>query len=261
MKALTKTEIAVMTGRTIILDNVKNIADGTGKSERAVKASSNAKIGKVIARGAWNGAKIYSLTVEERATCNRACLHWADCYGNNMPFATRYVVNDALIQQIEQDLTYYQAQTDKDNARRQKLAAKHGIAFSPMVFAVRLHVLGDFASVEYVEQWAKWFDMFPSLRVWGYTHWNPGTAIGNAILSLREALGGLDARLGGRFCIRFSDETEHGGGALSDTHPLAADMAESGKAFICPEQTGQTKDCGTCALCWTSAKHVIFKTH
>ena len=42
-----------------------------------------------------------SLTLEERATCTSECLFWDKCYGNNMPFATRYKVDSALLNQIE----------------------------------------------------------------------------------------------------------------------------------------------------------------
>lgn len=263
MKSLTKTQLAALNGHALFQNKVKSVTDGMGDSERVVKESTNTKLSKELTVSPWKGAKIYTVTLEERKTCNRACLHWDDCYGNNMRNATRYTADDALIQQMEADLTHWQAQTDKRNAKR---AAK-GLAPAP--FVVRLHVLGDFFSVGYVAQWAKWFGMFPSLRVWGYSHWNPGTEIGDALLSLREALGGLDAREGARFCIRFSDYAESGAGAMADTNPLAAELIAAGQAFICPEQT-QTEErkesdkaihCANCGLCWMSKKHVIFQTH
>jgi hypothetical protein len=182
--------------------------------------------------------------------------------------AIRYVANDAMIRQMEKDLAHWQAVTDKTNARR----AKKGLAPAP--FVVRLHVLGDFFSVAYVEQWAQWLDMFPSLRVWGYSHWHPGTAIGDALLTLRETTGGSDSREGARFCLRFSDDSEHGPGEISDINPIAAQLAESGQAFVCPEQTQSEErangpnaiNCGNCGLCWNvrkraKKKHVIFLKH
>jgi hypothetical protein len=263
MKALTKTQIAAMNGKPLFLNKVKSVSDGMAGSERVVKESTNSKLSKEITAPAWKDAKIYTVTLEERATCNRACLHWDDCYGNNMRNAVRYVADDALIRQMENDLAHWQARTDKLNAKR---SAK---GLEPVPFVVRLHVLGDFFSVGYVAQWAKWFGMFPSLRAWGYSHWNPGTEIGDALLSLREALGGLDARQGARFCIRFSDHDESGAGAMADTNPKAAELIDAGQAFICPEQTQSEErkagpnaiHCGNCGLCWMSKKHVIFQTH
>lgn len=262
-KPLTKTQIAALTGRTLYLNKVKSVADGMGDTERVVKESSNSKLSKEISRSPWKGARIYTVTLEERKTCSSACGHWADCYGNNMRNATRYTADDALVEQMEKDLAHWQARTDKTNEKREKLG------LGPVPFVVRLHVLGDFYSVDYVIQWAKWFGMFPSLRVWGYTHWHPGTEIGDAVLTLREGLGGLDSRNGARFCIRFSDHAEHGAGAIAADNPVAADLALAGKAFVCPEQTqSKTRSegpnaihCGNCALCWQSDKHVIFQTH
>ena len=33
------------------------------------------------------------------------------------------------------------------------------------------------------------------------------------------------------------------------------------KAFLCPVQEDKTDNCGTCGLCWTSSKNVVFLTH
>ena len=32
-------------------------------------------------------------------------------------------------------------------------------------------------------------------------------------------------------------------------------------AFWCPEQTGKTASCGTCAACWSTPKAVMFHEH
>lgn len=255
MKQLTKTQKAVMAGKSVYHDlRVKSVSDGMAKSERALKKSTNVKLGKKVNKGKLAGFPILTLTLEERATCPLSCIHYADCYGNNMMNATRYQADESLIQQIEADLTYYQA--------------KH-----PNGFLVRLHVLGDFFSVSYVAQWAKWLAMFPALHVYGYTANqfdapdNKERAIGQAILSLRLACGI-------RFAVRFSGSFTDDFSALSADDERAADLLKAKKAFICPTQiskkTGKLakKDeptladsCGDCGLCWQASKPVVFLTH
>jgi hypothetical protein len=168
--------------------------------------------------------------------------------------ATRYVADDALIDQIESDLT--------------ELQRKY-----PSGFLVRLHVLGDFYSVAYVAQWAKWLGMFPALHVYGYTANQPNATdnkergIGQAVLSLRLACDG-------RFAVRFSGSKSTNHSALSYDDADARQLVADKRAFVCPTQiskaTGQLakKDeatraasCGACAACWQSNKPVVFHTH
>jgi len=255
MKQLTKTQMAVLAGRSVYHGlRVKSVADGMGKTERAVKASTNTKLGKRVTKGKLSGFPIFTLTLEERATCPRSCIHWSDCYGNNMMNATRYKADDALLEQIETDLAHYQA--------------KH-----PNGFLVRLHVLGDFYSVAYVAQWAKWLGMFPALHVYGYTANQPDAtdsqerAIGQALLTLRN-------ECGIRFAVRLSGSYSHQFAALSDDDARTRAMVADKQAFKCPTQiskaTGQlakkgeetlVPDCGACGLCWQSSKPVAFITH
>ena len=109
-----------------------------------------------------------------------------------------------------------------------------------------MHVLGDFYSVDYVEFWAMCLKKFPGLAIWGYTHWHPGTDIGDAI-------GRLRGEEWGRFAVRFSDLPEDS---------LSANSEEiTTKGVACPEQTGKAKSCADCALCWTMDKPVKFLTH
>ncbi|EEE46099.1 GP88 family protein [Roseibium alexandrii] len=235
MKHLTKTELAVMAGRPLFMNKVKSVSDGMGKTERVIKKSTNTKLGKKVTKGHWAGMPIMTVTLEERTTCPRSCKHWADCYGNNMRNAVRYTYDQHLVEQMERDLEHYQA--------------KH-----PDGFVVRLHVLGDFPDVAYVAQWAKWLGKFPALRVYGYTAHQIGTSIGDAIQSVRLCADG-------RFQIRISAGTDATNSALSEHDEQAPDLLESKQAFICPEQTGKTDTCGTCGLCWTSTKAVVFLTH
>ena len=255
MKQLTKTEMAVLAGRSVYHDlRAKSVTDGMAASERVVKKSTNTKLGKRVTKGKLAGFPIFTVTLEERATCPRSCIHWGDCYGNNMMNATRYAADDALIAQIEADLAFYQAKYPKG-------------------FLVRLHVLGDFFSVAYVAQWAKWLGMFPALHVYGYTANQPDAtdsqerAIGEALLSLRMACGI-------RFAVRFSGSFTDIFAALSNDDSRARDMLASKQAFVCPTQiskeTGQlakkgqetlVPSCGSCGLCWQASKPVVFITH
>ena len=255
MKQLTKTELAILAGKSVYHSlRAKSVSDGMGKTERALKASTNTKLGKRVTKGKLAGFPILTLTLEERATCPRSCAHWADCYGNNMMNATRYKADDSLIQQIEQDLTFYQAKY-------------------PQGFLVRLHVLGDFYSVAYVAQWAKWLGMFPALHVYGYTANQPDAidsqerAIGEALLSLRMACGI-------RFAVRFSGSFTDSFAAISNDDGRSEALLANKQAFLCPTQiskeTGKlakkgeatlAESCGACGACWQSAKPVVFITH
>ena len=255
MKPLSKTEMAVMSGKSVYHGlRVKSVSDGMAKSERAIKKSTNVKLGKRVTKGKLKGFPIFTLTLEERATCPASCIHYHDCYGNNMINATRYKADQALLDQIESDLAFYQA--------------KH-----PNGFLVRLHVLGDFYSVAYVAQWAKWLAMFPALHVYGYTANqfdaidSNERAIGQAILSLRMACGI-------RFAVRFSGSYTDEFAALSADDDRALQLLDDKQAFVCPtqisKQTGKlakkdeetlVSDCGACGLCWQASKPVVFLTH
>ena len=231
METITKTQAAISSGRTVYTTKVKSVSDGMGKTERVIKKSTNIKLGKTVTRGKFKGFPIFTVTLEERATCTEACVHWDNCYGNNMPFATRYAADKALTDAMALELA--------------ELQRKH-----PKGFLVRLHVLGDFFSVEYVARWARWLTEFPALHVYGYTHHKLGTDIGDAVAS-------LDCD---RWKIRVSGALS-GFAAISEDQEHAPEMLEAKQAFICPTQTGKASDCGACTLCWASTKPVVFLTH
>jgi hypothetical protein len=54
------------------------------------------KIGKFVTKGPRRGWPLFTLTLEERATCPRSCKAWAFCYGNNMQAAERIVAGPEL---------------------------------------------------------------------------------------------------------------------------------------------------------------------
>lgn len=191
----------------------------------------NRKIGKVVVKGKWKDFPIYTLTLEERATCPRSCRQWLDCYGNKMNWPTRFMPDAALIPRLERELL---------------ALAKHGN------FVVRLHILGDFYSVAYVNQWRKWLDEIPELHVYGYTAWQPYTPIGAAVADIASA----------QWC-RFAVRHSNGDANVRTTRTIySADVSgiiDGG--IVCPAQTGKTECCATCALCWQTQRRIVFLAH
>lgn len=194
------------------------------------------KIGGWIEKGAWSGMPVFTLTLEERATCPRSCHHWADCYGNAMPWPRRHIAGPDLIERLGVELMCKQA------------------AY-PRGFAVRLHILGDFFSVAYVETWRQWLNEYPALHVFGFTAWPAKTAIGDAVAALRD-------ERWNRFALRTSGrETGPTRAVTIDRVPEAPRVPEG---IVCPAQSERTAACGTCGLCWApSAKDeaIVFVKH
>ena len=210
--------------------------------------ANNAKIGGDVLVGALKGARILTLTLEERATCPRSCGHWRDCYGNNMPRAHRFRHSDALMPALRAEL--------EEHCSLGKVL-------------VRLHVLGDFYSVEYVRFWAEMLGCQADLHVFGFTGWPSASEIGVAISAVRN-------RFPSRFMIRDSHHTgEMGSAVLPRELVLDPDNLPKriGNGVICPEQIGAIVDqarhpnkrrhrhCGSCAVCWESRRPIIFLPH
>ena len=191
------------------------------------------KIGGNVTKGRWSGMPIYTLTLEERATCPRDCSHWSTCFGGKMNWSVRWRHGAQLEEYIKFDIL--------------ALARRH-----PRGFVVRLHVLGDFYSVEYVDLWARMLDAHPALRVFGYTARDPvGDPIG-------VRLDTLSRTRWDRFAMRFSNRWLPERSALTLWKPGGV-PAHAG--VICPAQTGKTECCGTCGLCWQTTKTIFFQVH
>lgn len=218
-------------GRSIFY--AKQVKPPSEMKRLLVSGHSNVKIGRDVRKGKlFRGYWIYTLTLEERATCPRTCHHWETCYGNNMPWATRVEHGPALMRALEVEL--------------RDLLAKRG----RVGILVRLHALGDFWSPEYVSFWDAMLKLHPRLAVYGYTARREGDPIGDAVARVK-------AIHGRRFAIRWSD-----GEAPDDATRSIRDEADCPPgAFVCPEQTGQTAACATCGLCWNSTKPVAFLEH
>lgn len=190
-------------------------------------AGQNGKIGKgdnVVIKGKWRGMPCFTLTLEERATCPPDCTQWSNCYGNNMRFAARVDHRDP------------QELTSKLDAELKALLRTY------RTIVVRPHVLGDFFSLPYAGFWHQMLAKYPGLHVFGFTHWARSSPIGAEILAINQAFPE-------RSWIRFSDQ----GGSMSAN--------VEGEGIPCPEQTGKTKSCMTCGICWSTTKPVSFKEH
>ena len=210
--------------RTVFPYRVKTVTE----VKRVLQSvANNSKLGNgvpVVAKGKWRGMAAFTLTLEERATCPSTCTMWADCYGNNVRFATRISSDDmpALQDQIEQEL--------------RKLLRTYGRVL------IRLHVLGDFVSAEYAKFWGTLVHANPGLHLFGFTAWGRDSEVGEVLSSLNETSAG-------RVWIRFSNS----GG------PMSANV--EGEGIPCPEQLGRTDSCMTCGLCWSTTHPVSFKRH
>ena len=194
------------------------------------KGSSNKKLGFKVTAKKWTGKRLYSLTLTERDTCPTSCHHWEDCYGNNMPFAHRFSIEGL---------------TDKLEIEIAALMKKH-----PQGIVIRLHVLGDFYSLEYLKFWQRMLFEFPELCIFGYTGRELGTDIGNAIHL-------MNLQFSERFVIRYSRNNE----STELGKWFAAEESFKGKHFDCPEQTGKLPNCASCGLCWIVQNTVRFATH
>lgn len=229
---------AIAQGRTQFLDTasgysaVKSVGD-TNVLKRSID---NAKLGKLREwrAGAFKGMPLYTLTLEERATCERSCNAWNVCYGNNMPFAHRFDVTQdgglALMARLTVELD--------------KLDVKH-----PNGYSVRLHILGDFFSVAYVDFWLEQLATRPLLHIYGYTH-------RQGAIKARIDIGWAEYR--GRFSIMQSD------GEVGDEKPIALIETTKGadKLPTCPQQTGKAEGCLDCGLCTLpNVRGVRFKIH
>lgn len=208
------------------------VVDPIGLKNLLVSGDNSKKIGSKITKGPRAGYPIYTLTLEERATCPTSCRHWTSCYGNNMHLAKRIEHGYALEFRLESELHILQC--------------RH-----PDGFAVRLHVLGDFYSVEYVELWRRWLKRFPALFVFGFTaRIDEGDPIAQALLKL--VMGHWH-----RFAVRFSNAAVDECSTISLEHPVQKPR----DAIICPAQLGKTESCGTCGLCWHSRRRIAFLQH
>ncbi len=222
---------AIMSGRTIFPGTVR---PARSSDRWALKRGEHSrKIGDEILKSKWKGFPVWTLTLEERATCPQSCHHWRSCMGNKMNHADRVQAGADLEWRLEREV----ALLDIDH---------------PNGFCIRLHALGDFYSVRYVELWRKLLARHPALHVWGYSaRHDKGDPVAAALASLaRDA--GWD-----RFAMRFSNALSETRSTISVEHPYQVPP----DAILCPEQIGRTESCSTCGLCWQSERRIAFLQH
>ena len=141
---------ALAEARTI---HTKYVFDAEDYKFDIIKKANNVKLldkkDKVITKGIWKNLPMYTLTLEERATCSSDCEHWDDCYGNNVGMAHRFKANQALMDKMEIQL--------------EAMAKKN-----PLGFVIRLHILGDFWSVAYVRWWERMIQIYTNMKICKY---------------------------------------------------------------------------------------------
>lgn len=214
----------------------KSVVSPSESPRLLVSGENNVKLGKVITKGAWKDFPVYHLTLEERATCPDTCLQWASCYGNTMPFARRHSVDDyeGFIISLSEELD--------------ALEKAH-----PNGFAIRLHTLGDFFSVEYADFWCDAIHIWDGLHVFGFTAHLRADDEHVLAMSDSEIIAEQVARTTrlhwNRFAIRFScDEIDDQTAVVLDSP-----IYDEDDIIMCPAQTGSTDCCATCGLCWSPA--------
>lgn len=218
------------------------VVDAKDSPNLLVSGHNNRKIGKMVTKGAWAGMPIYTLTLEERATCPSTCFMLKACYGNGMHMARRNRHGD--------DFETYLA------AELFDLSEEH-----PFGFVVRLHVLGDFYSKAYVELWEEWLSGYTNLHVYGYT----ARSISDGDLESREiakAVHHVNTKFQDRCFIRFSNARPQMFGATVITRIPESNIVPEG--YVCPAETSDTDCCATCGLCWSPAmrdKTIVFVQH
>ena len=219
---------ALTSGHTIFPTTVR-----TGRDRWALKSAENtAKIGGEILKGKWAGFPAYTLTLEESQTCPTSAITGDPATATRCTSRSECrrgpTWSGGLIREVALLETYH-----------------------PNGFAVRLHNLGDFYSVEYVELWGRLLDRHPALHCWGYTaRWHSDDPIAAALASLVD-------REWDRFAIRFSNAPSETCSTISVEHPYQVPP----DAILCPEQIGKTESCSTCALCWATKRRIAFLQH
>lgn len=197
----------------------------------------NTKIGGDVMVGGLRGARIFTLSLEERATCPKSCTHWLTCYGNQMQWARRWKHGQAFEHALEAEV--------RANCATYRIVL------------VRLHVLGDFYSLGYLRLWTSLLEDLPNLHIFGFTAHGPDTKIGRSIARSRLLFGQ-------RFSIRHSGLCQSYG---SFTVDFPTEQNQIGDAIVCPEQrsaNGDIRDgihCGNCGLCWSVNNPIVFIQH
>jgi hypothetical protein len=203
----------------------------------------NEKIGAEIFVGDWTGSPLLDLTLPERTTCPITCRHWLDCMGNSMPWPIRWQPGPALWRKLRMEVA--------------DLAKQH-----PNGFAIRLHILGDFADLDEVALWRELLEQYPNLRIFGMSarHFVDTDPIAAELVEMARQSLALGKE--GRFRMMFSDAPASLGVKTTMSVQMAAEGLARG-ATPCPEQRALVKNCGACGICLSpySTKPISFEDH
>lgn len=222
-------------GRTLFPNTV--VPPGPAKKHglRVLKsAEANRKIGGWMMKGRWRGMPVFSLTLEERRTCPKDCANWTRCYGDNMHLAKRYQHGPLLEAALLEDLAVL------DRTYR-------------FGYVVRLHVLGDFYSTDYVYFWRRQLADRLQLHVFGYTHWQHDTEIGQLVAETVQDYGERCSVL--RSDRRCADDPLPAAMTVGVGEPIPTGTVH------CPVESKRTVSCGTCGLCMNGTTSVTFVDH
>lgn len=110
----------------------------------------NNKLNELVTRGPWSGSKILNVSGIERHHCPSTCHFWNNCYGNNYPFGHRFHIDNPKVQQKLYDECMALPRFFKG-------------------YAIRLHVVGDFPNVEYVDMWRNILQDRKDIKCFGFT--------------------------------------------------------------------------------------------
>lgn len=214
---------------------------GRSRDDLLISGANNRKIGRMVTKGAWKGMALYTLTLVERATCPASCYMARSCYGNAMPFSRRNAPGPEFETKIEAEI-------------------EHKARLHRKGFVVRLHVLGDFYSAEYVRLWRAMLERHPELHVFGYTA--AGDSEEPVFKDVAEAIEDMNEAFPEQCFIRWSSaEPLPGGTTVIGRVPEAANVEEG---LVCPAEREATACCATCGLCWEENardKTIVFVKH
>jgi len=118
---------------------------------------------------------------------------------------------------------------------------------------LRLHVSGDFDLLAYIENWILRLSERPDVRAWGYTRsWR--------LEWLLPALERLRA-LPNVQLFASTDPSMPKPPAGWRVAWIEGDEHIPDSSLICPEETGEKKDCASCGYCWKPGRDVTFLKH
>jgi hypothetical protein len=148
-----------------------------------------------------------------------------------MDFADRIILDSALMARLTVEI--------------EALASTY-----PDGFCVRLHVLGDFATLEYAKFWIDAVRLTPAMHCYGFTAHDQNSKIGSLING--------ESFKWDRFRIRFSyGEGERSANVRPEPPRKLYDEGQT-----CPaDAEHDALDCGKCGLCVSQKGPIIFKLH